>query len=193
MAARGDVIENPRIGQRAAFLDASEGELVVEFTHRPGGGVGDHLHVRQSERFEMLAGEIDLTVDGRRHRLVAGDSLTVPPRAVHSFEVIGAQPARIRGEFRPAGFTEEVFRGTFDIDARRAAGGSRLRRFVEAARLARSTGPDFFWLPRFPWWLQAAVLRGVARLADLGPAGPPARGSPSPGRDQSGQRPCSSK
>lgn len=181
---RREVIENPRIGQRAVFLDTSADRLLVEFSHRPGGGVGDHFHVRQSERFEILAGEIELTVDGHTHRLAAGDSLTVPPRAVHSYEVTSAEPARMLGEFRPAGHTEDVFRGTFEIDARQAAGGSRVRRFVEAACLARRTEPDFFWLPRFPWWLQAAVLRAVGRLAELtraawrsGSPGPPATSS----------------
>jgi len=170
---QGQAIENPRIGQRAVFLQTpSNGggdRLVVEFTHRSGNGVGEHFHVRQWERFEIREGEIELTVEGEGHRLGLGDSLTVPPRAVHSFEVVSAGRARILGEFRPAGFTEEVFRGTFEIDARHEAGGSRLRRFLDAARLARRTGPDFFWLPRYPWWAQAAVLRTVGWLADFRP------------------------
>lgn len=197
MARRGQVIENPRIGQRGEFVETAAdngGErLVADFTSRPGYGVGRHFHVRQTERFDLLEGEIVLTVDGETHRLRAGDSFTIPPRVVHAFEVTSAGPARILTEFRPAGHAAEVFVGTFAIDTRYENGGTRLRRLVEAARLARDTEPDFFWLPRFPWWLQAAVLRAIARLADLRPSRANVRARRSSGgqapRDRGRRRP----
>src|SRR5919198_4185987 len=57
-------------------------EFIVE--GRPRGFLAQpHVHTRQTERFEVLSGSLDLRVGRRTHKLVSGDTMQVPPGAVH--------------------------------------------------------------------------------------------------------------
>jgi hypothetical protein len=64
MIRRGDTIANPVTGERVTFLKTSaetDGELVlIDTTVAPGGFVAaEHLHPYQSERFEIVFGEVE--------------------------------------------------------------------------------------------------------------------------------------
>jgi len=49
-------------------------------------GPGPHVHPFESETFRVVSGRLVVVVEGVRHDLSAGDELTVPAGAVHSFE-----------------------------------------------------------------------------------------------------------
>lgn len=68
-----------------------------------------HRHLYQSERFEVLEGELALVVDGRKSRLRAGECTVVPPGAAHTWRNPGTGTARFVNEFRPAGAAESFF------------------------------------------------------------------------------------
>ena len=61
MAHQGQVIENPRTGERIVFLHTrreTDGEF-VDFDHflRPGpSAFGEHVQLNQEERFEIVSG-----------------------------------------------------------------------------------------------------------------------------------------
>ena len=83
MAHAGDVIENPVTGQRLAFLitpAGSDGELFAAEGSFPAGGFAgvSHVHPRQDEHFEVLAGHAAFDINGTRQILAAGDTIDVP-------------------------------------------------------------------------------------------------------------------
>ena len=69
MIRAGESIENPITGERVTFLKTSaemDGESVlIDTTVAPNGFVAaEHLHPYQSERFEILKGEVEFKRDG---------------------------------------------------------------------------------------------------------------------------------
>jgi mannose-6-phosphate isomerase-like protein (cupin superfamily) len=49
----------------------------------------EHRHA-QEEVWNVVSGEIVLVIDGKEHRLEAGDAAIVPPDVTHSARVLGA-------------------------------------------------------------------------------------------------------
>jgi mannose-6-phosphate isomerase-like protein (cupin superfamily) len=99
-------------GQVVEVLESSNDVLVLETTYAPGGSAPPaHFHPAQTEHFEILAGDLHVEVDGRRRRLTTGEQLDVPPNTAHRMWNPGGEAARARWETRPAGRTEQWFRG----------------------------------------------------------------------------------
>jgi transcriptional regulator with XRE-family HTH domain len=68
--------------------------LVLQSDIAPGGGSGDDPYqlAAEAEFVHVLQGGLEITVDGTRHQLAAGDSLTFDPRTPHRWQ----NPSRIR-------------------------------------------------------------------------------------------------
>lgn len=75
--------------------------LVVEATWTPGVRTPPHVHPEMEERFTVLAGEAAFVVGGERRTARAGETVAAAPGAVHEAWATGAEPARVRLEFRP--------------------------------------------------------------------------------------------
>jgi quercetin dioxygenase-like cupin family protein len=110
----GQTVENPVTGERFTFTStaaSSDGELLAfDFALRPGGAVPmPHVHPEQSERFEVVAGEMRFRVGLRTIIAGPGDVLLVEPGVAHSFANAGPDEARVRVEVRPALAMEEMF------------------------------------------------------------------------------------
>ncbi len=52
----------------------------------PQAQSGYHIHPNQDEQYEVLQGTLDLFLDGRWHKLSAGQSITIPKGMVHAFQ-----------------------------------------------------------------------------------------------------------
>ena len=120
MARSGDVLEHPVTGERIVWTRVSRetgGELLQgELAAMPGGHpAAAHVHPHQEERFEVLAGTLQLVVDGTRSTLRPGDIAVVPPGSSHTWSNIGEDEARVLGEFRPALRTEMFFETFFGL------------------------------------------------------------------------------
>jgi mannose-6-phosphate isomerase-like protein (cupin superfamily) len=71
----------------------------------------EHLHPQQTERFEVLDGDVRTIIGGTERRYVAGEKFEVPAGTPHQ---MGAEkPARLRWEVRPALRTGEFFERLF--------------------------------------------------------------------------------
>jgi quercetin dioxygenase-like cupin family protein len=108
MAKAGQVIEGPN-GVRAEVLrtgaETDGRTFEVEFRYPPGAGnrVGAHLHTRQTESFEVLAGRVRYALDGAEREAGPGDRIVVPPGAAHVNPwAIGDEEARVRQRLEPA-------------------------------------------------------------------------------------------
>ena len=73
----------------------------------PGGGPPPHRHDFE-ESFTLLAGEIEATFRGEKSVVRAGETLSIPANAPHSFTNATDQPARLLCLCAPAG-QEEFF------------------------------------------------------------------------------------
>jgi quercetin dioxygenase-like cupin family protein len=107
---RGPIQIGP--GQVVEVVESSEDVLVLETTYAPGGSAPPaHFHPVQTEHFEILAGSVYVEVGGRRRVLTIGEQLDVLPNTAHRMWNPGGEAARARWETRPAGRTEQWFRG----------------------------------------------------------------------------------
>src|SRR5919107_5458086 len=107
MIRTGDTIENPVTGERVTFLKTAKdtgGEVVViDTTVAPGGFVAaEHLHPYQSERFEILSGEVEFKLGKEIVTARPGDVVMVEPGTSHQFRNLGNEEIRFRTEVRPA-------------------------------------------------------------------------------------------
>ena len=90
---------------------ADEARLEVEVTYAPQGGPPPaHFHPIQDERFEVLAGELHVRVDGAERVLRAGGTVSIPRGAVHQMWNPGDAPVRAIWETTPGGRTLQWFR-----------------------------------------------------------------------------------
>ena len=114
MITPGQTLENPVTGERFTFTHTAattNGELLAfDFALRPGGAVpSPHVHPIQTERFEVLEGQMRFRVGLRTVTAGPGDMIEVAPGVAHSFANAGEQEARLRVEVRPALQMEEMF------------------------------------------------------------------------------------
>jgi quercetin dioxygenase-like cupin family protein len=114
MITPGQTLENPVTGERFTFIETAtttDGELLAfDFALRPGGAVPiSHVHPSQTERFEVVAGQMRFRVGLRTVHAGPGDVVEVAPGVRHSFANRGDEEARLRVEVRPALRMEEMF------------------------------------------------------------------------------------
>jgi quercetin dioxygenase-like cupin family protein len=143
MISPGQTLENPVTGERFTFTDtaaSSGGELLAfDFALRPGGAVPiPHVHPIQTERFEVVDGQMSFRVGLRKVQAGPGDVVEVAPGVAHSFANGGETEARLHVEVRPALAMEEMFA---EVVAMARAGRMNRRGMprhpLELAQLAR--------------------------------------------------------
>jgi len=67
----------------------SDGTITVMTSKIPaGGGIPLHVHQREDEIFQLIDGELEVTVGGQIHRLHKGDMIFMPRRVPHGFKAI---------------------------------------------------------------------------------------------------------
>ncbi len=111
MAKTNDLIENPVIGDKLQFLvtaEDSKGEILkVKLWVKKGGqGPPEHIHPKQTETFEIISGTAGIKLNGKEHILTAGQAITVPMKAPHTFRNVGDNELVMTAELKPALRTE---------------------------------------------------------------------------------------
>ncbi len=69
----------------------------------PGGGPPAHIHLRESEYYYVLEGELEIMEEGRTFVAPTGAFVNIPKGALHRFKNVGTAPARMLLCFTPAG------------------------------------------------------------------------------------------
>jgi quercetin dioxygenase-like cupin family protein len=139
----GQMLENPVTGERFTFLETAEssrGELLAfDFALREGGSVPiPHVHPVQTERFEIIEGQMRFRMGLRTHVAGPGEVVEVAPGVLHSFANAGAGEARLRVEVRPALTMQEMFADVVDLArAGRMTRRGLPRNLLDLALLAR--------------------------------------------------------
>jgi quercetin dioxygenase-like cupin family protein len=143
MIAPGQTLENPVTGERFTFTHtaaSTDGELLAfDFALRPGGKVPvPHVHPIQTERFEVVAGEVRFRLGLRTFVAQAGDVVEAPPGVAHGFANAGEGEARMRVEVRPALAMEYMFAEVIALaEAGKLTRGGLPRNLITFAQLAR--------------------------------------------------------
>jgi quercetin dioxygenase-like cupin family protein len=76
----------------------------VESQDVPGGGPPPHIHHREDETFQILAGEYEFTVGGKTMLARPGATLFAPRGIPHTYRCLGQTPGRLMCVITPAGF-----------------------------------------------------------------------------------------
>lgn len=122
--------------------DLPEGDLVFDVIGHPRGFIthpltSRHVHVSQSERYEVISGEMEVELDGRMHRLRAGNTMTVPAGSPHRQLPAGSGPGHVRVTVSPAGRTEEYLRHLAALSRDRQFSPAGFPRPLASARMLR--------------------------------------------------------
>jgi mannose-6-phosphate isomerase-like protein (cupin superfamily) len=98
-------------------LHASSGDydLLEGLTLPQVPGPPPHHHARYHELFYVLEGQLEFLVNGQSVRVRAGESITLPPHTLHTFNNGGAEPCRWLNVHSPKGF--RAFFEEFGVDA----------------------------------------------------------------------------
>jgi quercetin dioxygenase-like cupin family protein len=84
-----------------------------------------HVHPHQVETYEVMAGRLEVVVDGQWRTLTAGESASVPVGALHTFRNRFGETVRVRNRHTPAmGFEDFIERTCRTL---RSAGVTRKR------------------------------------------------------------------
>ena len=112
MAKSGDTIENPVTGERLTFLETArdtDGQFLrFDFVVEPRGYVAfAHIHMKQSESFEVASGSLRYLIGKEERDIHAGEAVTVHPGTPHTWwNPSDVEELRATVEFRPALNTE---------------------------------------------------------------------------------------
>jgi quercetin dioxygenase-like cupin family protein/uncharacterized protein YndB with AHSA1/START domain len=149
----GETLDMPQVGIRGVVRKTAAetgGEYVeIDVIGRPRGFLAQsHVHVRQTERHEVISGLMRLVLGDREHVLHPGEAMEVPPGTPHRQLAAGDGPSHVRVQMRPAGNIEG---------------------FLEyVATISREGG-----LTRTGWLKPGAAARLVQRFGDEGHAAQP--------------------
>jgi quercetin dioxygenase-like cupin family protein len=167
----GDRLENAVTGEVLIFhrtAAQTDGEYVlVETIVRPEGFVAAaHAHPYQTERFEILEGQLGLRVGDEEIVAGPGDVAVVPPGTAHRFWNAGETEARFVCEVRPALKFESLIETMFRLAADGKTNRKGMPNPLRLAVIAKAHF-DTVRLPFPPVWMQRA---GLALAAPLGKA-----------------------
>ncbi len=101
---------------------------VIENVLEPHAGPPVHRHRNEDELIRVLSGHLRLRLGDELHEVPAGTMFFIPRGAVHVFQNVAQEPARLFVVFTPAGM-ERFFEGV----ATGAPDPARLRELADAA------------------------------------------------------------
>ena len=116
----GDVLEHPVTGEKIVFRKTARdtgGELMqADVYMQPGGFVAAaHIHPRQEERFEAVAGTLHGRIAGKELTAGPGDIIVVPQGTPHAWWNSGDDELHVLVEVRPALRFENFFETFFGL------------------------------------------------------------------------------
>jgi quercetin dioxygenase-like cupin family protein len=143
VVAPGQTLANPITGERFTFTDTAattDGELLAfDLALRPGGAVPiAHVHPIQTERFEVIEGQMRFRIGYRTRLAGPGDVVEVAPGVIHAFANAGEEEARLHVQVRPALAMEQMLAEVVALaEAGRMTERGMPRNLLDLAVLAR--------------------------------------------------------
>lgn len=163
-------VVNPVSGETFTFTETADetggARVVTEIEVQPGGGPPAHAHHPQ-ETFELVDGEVQLLLNGRRRRLEPGEAVVVPPGHVHTFTNSGAGTATVKVTVAPPCDFERIMRALAGLqrDGRIGPPGTRPSEPALMAALANRNGYYQPPMPRLLWRLLMGAMAPFGQRA----------------------------
>jgi quercetin dioxygenase-like cupin family protein len=111
-----ETIYNPVTSERLLVLDSNEEVFKMGFSIDPQSEIaGEHIHPFQEQTILVTMGALHCTINGEKHVLRAGESVTIPAGADHFQWNPAETEARAIEEYRPAGKIHNFFRVLFKL------------------------------------------------------------------------------
>jgi len=101
---------------RLTGADTNGQFTLIEQFNEPGVGIPPHVHENEDEVFQVLSGQVEMSVGDKITSLHAGDLIFCPKGVPHSWKVIGNEKARAMLSIFPAGL-EGMFKELADLPA----------------------------------------------------------------------------
>ncbi len=168
MAHAGQAIANPVTGERVVFRVTAadtDGQLLSMDYHVPARYLIAplHIHPRQEERSEVVAGMMRGRVGGQRRTVGPGEVAVVAPGVRHTWRSDGGEELHAVVEFRPALSTETVLEVLFMLAQ---AGRTNRRGMPPALQMAvlMSGHLDEMAAPVVPLAVQRAIVDPLAAI-----------------------------
>ncbi|MGB6034985.1 MAG: cupin domain-containing protein [Cryomorphaceae bacterium] len=76
---------------------------LIEQYNDPGIGIPPHVHENEDEVFQVLEGEVEMSIGDQLTTLYPGDLIFCPKGVPHSWKVVGKEKARAMLSIFPAG------------------------------------------------------------------------------------------
>ncbi|MDQ6878345.1 MAG: cupin domain-containing protein [Candidatus Dormibacteraeota bacterium] len=159
-------ISNPEIGDVITFMEVAaetDGKRVVlEITLAPGGGNAMHIHLRQTEMFKVVDGELNVTAAGVTQCLKDGDAATIAPRTPHRFFSDSKNPTTFTVTILDPGGVEDGLRILYGLARDGKAPGGIPRNPLAIALCSERSD---IYAAGIPLWFQKALVRALAPVA----------------------------
>ena len=171
MAKPGDELRHPITGERIVWRQVARdthGALLQAdmFASPLASPAAAHVHPRQEERFEVVAGVLHVSIDGVETTLGPGDVAVVPPGTPHTWWNVDSAEAQMVVDFRPALRSEMFFETLFGLAAEGKTDQRGLPRQLQLATLVTEFSDEvrLAWPPAFIQQLMFVPLAAVGRL-----------------------------
>jgi len=133
----------PKPGWHGRFFD-SEGMSFAVYRIEAGASLHEHSHPNE-EVWNVIAGELEITIGGDSHRAGPGCAALVPPNTAHSIRALKESSVIVvdrplRGAVGGTGRAALAIRFTSPVDLTRASGDARIVFPFEIRNLGRSEG-----------------------------------------------------
>lgn len=120
MARIGDELRHPVTGERIVWrqVAADTGGALLQadlFALPQASPAAAHVHPRQEEKFEVVAGMLRVSIGGVESTLGPGDVAVVPPGVPHTWWSVGPDEVHVLADVRPALRTEMFFETLFGL------------------------------------------------------------------------------
>lgn len=89
---------------------------LIEQNNLPGVGIPPHVHENEDEVFQVIEGQVEMTIGDKLTTLNSGDLIFCPKGIPHSWKVVGNQNARTMLSIFPAGL-ENMFEELSELPA----------------------------------------------------------------------------
>jgi len=132
--------------------------------HQPNGiGPVAHRHPLQEETFHVKAGTFAITIEGKEQVVKAGEMVTIPHGAAHSWHIVGKDELHLLTEFRPALHFEEIIE---TICGLAQAGKMDKKGNPNALQMTVTLNeyPGEFWLEGPPIFAQKLLYSGLGPI-----------------------------
>lgn len=120
---------------------STQGEYFAFDNFTPAGTAGPplHFHPVQEERFVVLEGVLHAQMDGQQHQFQAGETLIVPPNAVHTYDNRHGGDVRFRIELYPPLDSDQLFAGIYNMHPK-----NPIKRLRQLATLLHTLDSRFY-------------------------------------------------